>query len=32
MYGVEKSLLRKRIEEVLKLVELSDKADVFVEK
>jgi len=31
MYGMEKGLLRKMIEEVLEPVELSDKADVFVE-
>ncbi|MCJ7680869.1 MAG: ATP-binding cassette domain-containing protein [Candidatus Aminicenantes bacterium] len=32
MYGMDKSLRRARIEEVLALVELRDKADVLVEK
>ncbi len=32
MYGMEKDIRRKRIDEVFELVELSDKADVIVEK
>jgi len=32
MYGVEKDEMKKRIREVLELVELSDKADALVEK